>query len=416
MRVLVRVWWLGVLATACSGGNRQVPDSRGVGGDAGVHDDAALMPTDAAGDLSLPDAAAPGDATGPNDGLDVPPPAWSVGTSVGAPAGRANTGMVWTGAQVVVWGGGDFGFQNAFSYNSGGRYDPSRDAWTGTSIDGAPSPRYQPLTAWSGKEVIVWGGSNSTVFLNDGALYDPATDRWRPMSTVGSIANVGPGSGVWTGQVLFVFNGRQGGLYDPTADSWVTIPDPPTQIQLVSQSTIWTGSDFISWGGTDGGGTVYCLNTGLRYHPATNVWTPVTTVGVPTRRCFPKAQWSGTEMLVFGGNNESGFLADGARYNPSTDTWRPMSTLGALSPRSNHSVVWTGSKLLIWGGNDNRAVFSTGAAYDPAADAWSPFNVPLTISPRYDASAVWTGTEMIIWGGAGATQGSYPSPALRFRP
>jgi N-acetylneuraminic acid mutarotase len=224
-----------------------------------------------------------------------------------------------------------------------------------------------------------------------------------------------PGAAAWTGQVLMVFNGERGALYDPARNVWTATPDPPAPAPRASQASVWTGSDFITWGGTDATNTA-CVNTGLRYRPATNVWTPTATTGAPARRCYPRVAWSGTEMLIFGGNDELGVVADGARYNPVTDTWRSLSTSGALSPRANHAGVWTGSQFLIWGGNDARAVFNTGAAYDPAADTWTPFSVPLAVVGRFDVSAVWTGTEMIIWGGEGADLGAYPSYGLRFKP
>jgi hypothetical protein len=41
---------------------------------------------------------------------------------------------------------------------SGGRYDPSEDMWTQTSTSAAPDPRPEPTAVWTGSEMIVWGG------------------------------------------------------------------------------------------------------------------------------------------------------------------------------------------------------------------------------------------------------------------
>ncbi len=41
------------------------------------------------------------------------------------------TAAVWTGSEMIVWGGDDL---NSTFLNTGGRYDPSTDSWTATSI------------------------------------------------------------------------------------------------------------------------------------------------------------------------------------------------------------------------------------------------------------------------------------------
>ncbi len=36
--------------------------------------------------------------------------------------------------------------------------------------------------AWTGTEMIVWGGGDANTDLADGAAYDPATNSWRKRS------------------------------------------------------------------------------------------------------------------------------------------------------------------------------------------------------------------------------------------
>jgi hypothetical protein len=57
----------------------------------------------------------------------------------------------------------------------------------------------------------------------------------------------------------------------------------------------------------------------------------------------------------------------GARYNFATDTWNGVSTAGAPSARRRHSLLWTGSRLLVWGG-DFAGVVDTGGIYNPGVD------------------------------------------------
>jgi hypothetical protein len=50
---------------------------------------------------------------------------------------------------------------------TGGRYDPSTDNWTATSTTNAPDIRSGHTAIWTGSEMIVWGGTR----LNDGGRY-----------------------------------------------------------------------------------------------------------------------------------------------------------------------------------------------------------------------------------------------------
>ena len=53
---------------------------------------------------------------------------------------RSHT-AVWTGSEMIVWGGG---VAAATYLNTGGRYNPSTDSWTATSTTNAPDARDRP--------------------------------------------------------------------------------------------------------------------------------------------------------------------------------------------------------------------------------------------------------------------------------
>ncbi len=66
------------------------------------------------------------------------------------------------------------------------------------------------------------------------------------------------------------------------------------------------------------------------------------------------AVWTGTEMIVWGGMDvHFNFLNTGGRYNPGTDSWTPTSVTNAPSGRVFHTAVWTGSQMIVWGGAAN---------------------------------------------------------------
>jgi hypothetical protein len=53
------------------------------------------------------------------------------------------------------------------------------DSWTATSTTNAPSARFLHTAVWTGSEMIVWGGS----ILNTGGRYYPSTNSWTATST-----------------------------------------------------------------------------------------------------------------------------------------------------------------------------------------------------------------------------------------
>src|SRR5204863_5087584 len=95
-------------------------------------------------------------------------------TATGVPDARQNHTAVWTGSEMIVWGG-----LNSASYlNTGSRYNPSTDTWTATSTANSPSARYQHTAVWTGSEMIVWGGAHNSSEINSGGGYGASDDRW----------------------------------------------------------------------------------------------------------------------------------------------------------------------------------------------------------------------------------------------
>src|ERR1700751_4637971 len=57
------------------------------------------------------------------------------------------------------------------------------DTWTATSTTNAPGARDAHSGVWTGSEMIVWGGYGFGGYLNTGGRYNPATDSWIATST-----------------------------------------------------------------------------------------------------------------------------------------------------------------------------------------------------------------------------------------
>ena len=118
---------------------------------------------------------------------------WTATSSVSPPEGRLFHTAVWTGSQMIVWGGRGPQF-----LNSGAKYDPLTDIWTPTSATGVPAPRFNHKAVWTDSEMIVWGGYFGTG-LNTGARYNPVTDTWVATSTTNAPSGRLSHSAVWIG-------------------------------------------------------------------------------------------------------------------------------------------------------------------------------------------------------------------------
>jgi hypothetical protein len=330
--------------------------------------------------------------------------ATSVGANVPTSVSQGHT-AVWTGVRMIIWGA-----------STGGQYDPTSDTWTAISTGtNAPAARNNHTAVWTGTKMIVWGGVSS-IMENTGGVYDPGTNTWTATYNGGGSPEPRMGhTAVWTGTKMIVWGGcsdtvtpiclNSGGQYDPASDTW-TATSTGTNVPAVRffHTAVWTGTKMIVWGGLPGFSTTD-YNTGGQYDPGADTWT-ATSVGanVPGARHNHTAVWTGTKMIVWGGyNNSSGYTNTGGQYDPTANTWTATS-VGANVPvmRGSHSAVWTGSKMIVWGGDQGAGTNSlaTGAQYDPSADTWSTTSVGANVpAGRSNHTAVWTGAKMVIFGG-----------------
>src|SRR5207248_590597 len=234
---------------------------------------------------------------------------WTATNLTNAPIARYLHTAVWTGSEMIVWGGTD----PVHYLNTGERFNPTTNTWTSTSIANAPAIRYLATAVWTGSEMIVWGGSN-TALLNTGGRYNPATDSWTATNAINS----------------------------PAARYYHT--------------AVWTGSEMIVWGGA---GQTNFFNTGGRYNPSTDTWAATSIAGAPVARWRHTAVWTGTKMIVWGGNSS---FNTGVRYTPGMDSWTATSTFNVPDGRGYPTSVWTGNDMIVWGGLGSLWV-NTGGRY-----------------------------------------------------
>jgi N-acetylneuraminic acid mutarotase len=294
------------------------------------------------------------------------------------------------------------------------------NSWRATSTANAPSARFIPLAVWTGSKMIIWGGgaSDRALSLGDGRLYDPVTNTWKAVSTVNAPSAREAASAVWTGSRMIVWGGAQfkgeilsvkvlgdGGIYDPETDTWTKISLSGAPSPRCYHTAVWTGSEMIVWGGSAKAVSTTPanfgdVNTGAIYEPISNTWRPVSTTSAPSSRDRHTALWTGTHMLVWGGDDgKDNDLATGGIYDPGTDTWVATSTVGAPAGRDDHAGVWNGSEMLVWGGYAGTHVTNTGGVFDPLTNSWKPTSRAVAPSARAFSSAIAFRGRLIVFGG-----------------
>lgn len=102
---------------------------------------------------------------------------------------------------------------------------PDDTWWTEEFV---PSSRWGHVSVWTGSEMIVWGGTAAGQgAIASGGRYSPDTDSWQPMSAVGASAFAGDGlKAVWAKDEMIVWNSSTatGARYRPESDTWTALP------------------------------------------------------------------------------------------------------------------------------------------------------------------------------------------------
>jgi len=238
-------------------------------------------------------------------GAEVPLPAR------GAPSPRSHYALAPAEGALIVWGGWA---EKQGPVGDGAILDLEQPAWRPISMAGAPARRVSPVVAWTGQRLLIWGGADAEDAgaplepLADGARYDPTADRWEPMSQENAPAGRFNRVSAWTGRQLLVLSGRvgpvpgaargatQGALYDPAADRWTPISGVPADLPEAS----WLAS-FV-----DHHGHVLLFGTfeTMRLYfldPARGALEPVDLPPQLKDRILSGIAWSGKRLFLWGG-------------------------------------------------------------------------------------------------------------------
>jgi hypothetical protein len=310
---------------------------------------------------------------------------------------RSEALVIWAGDRLVVWSGVDprSSFGGSIHRDDGATYDPATRRWAKM----APAPiagRDGELAVWTGREVLVWGGRVGLpgIGVRDGAAYDPEADRWRRIEPLPFDAIP---AAVWTGHEAVVFSpDNRVAAYDPVDDGWRSLPGLPGPGKTAVVTAGWAGDRMFisrSWTMPPRLGLLFAtLRQGDRawhelrrsdhqpYDPGEPLWTGRTLlvedlgscpwpISCPPRKPrlhevdLGRERWR-TVALPVGAVEGVDVWTGGALVEVAPDgttlLWDPdgdRSTTAATAPEMTRARgVWTGREILVW---DESALLAT---------------------------------------------------------
>ncbi|MEP6712208.1 MAG: hypothetical protein ABJA37_07330 [Ferruginibacter sp.] len=312
-------------------------------------------------------------------------------------SGRYGAQSVWTGTKVILWGG----YNSGILLNDGALYDPVNDSWQNISSAAVPSPRDNDVIIWTGTEMIVWGGyiyNAGFTYFNDGAKYNPATNTWTPMNTSGALTARGGCAYAWTGTELVIWGGSNGtgaltdgAKYNPGTNTWAPINSTGNPGQRYGFGHSYNSTDLYVWGGFFG---APLITTGYKYNFVSNAWALLPVTGTPpSGKNGPIVKWAGNKLIVWGGKSSDGNTSfnTGSTYDPATSSWTAMINSTATSG-GKYGVIFN-NKLYIWG-------LGGGQFYDVAGNTWNNYPSSGFIRTDRNSPAVSvTNFGFLSWGG-----------------
>lgn len=337
----------------------------------------------------------------------------------GGPLEARNEPMgVWTGRELLVWGGAVAAVQGpeqAFVAD-GAAYDPATGGWRRL----APSPlegRSGAAVVWTGTEMVVWGGLGAVAHLGDGARYDPVAGVWTPLPDA-PLSPRSSASAVWTGREVVVVGGQDNGgpraevaAFDPAAGTWRRLPPLPPRGwgSGLGQEAVWTGHRLVvATTGSEGpAGEAVVVAMGAALDGWTVLPSPQETVSGIAVEADRGRVYATVSDVNGRGSSALWFLEPGA------ETW----TATAAGP---HTVNAWQDRLVGTGGGVLAVrpdVVGSGAWYHADGDRWE--RVARQPSRGREGAAgygqvlVWTGEALLVWGGFDGTAAPATLRALR---
>jgi hypothetical protein len=260
-------------------------------------------------------------------------------------------GSALTGVNAATFGGQSTAFyQNASNLTTGTladarlstnipRLNAANQTFTGNVSAGAFTGSGAALTSVNAASL---GGVSASGYLRvngSNAMAGMLDMNGNVIANAGSIssANVIAGSPTLSGSISIYDTNGDPGFLQPVNLTAPRVWDLPNK-----SGTLATLSDIPTGSAVPSGAIVYSdspvdaalLGAGYSRVPALNSLATTDLVeGAPDGRSSSVSVWTGSEMLIWGGQTDIAPTNTGARFNPATGTWTSMSLVGAPTAR-----------------------------------------------------------------------------------
>ncbi len=232
---------------------------------------------------------------------------------------RADAAAVWTGRELMIWGGDLEAFNMGLpgpdrSFTDGAVYDPVTRAWQAMASGPLPKTATTPVAVATAAGVVIARD-------NKVAIWNPTTNSWRSLADapepISDLSDIGT-------EVISV-SARSS--LDLDTGTWQPLPGAPLFVPAVPP--IWTGIELIAFGRRDSDPVA------VLYMPRTRNWRAIP---LPQGLNFNglSASWDGQRVLATDG-------VRAATYRPADNAWKPLpphptrysengSTIAAVAP------------------------------------------------------------------------------------
>jgi hypothetical protein len=266
-------------------------------------------------------------------------------------------------------------------------------------VDVLPAP---PLTArpgsavaWTGHELVVWGGTDidsgaGNSALTDGAAYDPTTRKWRMMRPSPLPGSSDPAVAVMTKSGLVVVRGSATALWDPDTNEWRRLDDAPVSCS----PQCWRTGPIFDLNAVGRSVVSYSANAVLDVQ--TGRWT---ILAQPPRHFerFTAASTS-NELVVIGGDSSPTLNTEALAFDRTTMSWQKL----PAPPRLNQQAIAAtrdGTRIVAVDYDMN------AVSYNPATRTWTELaRLPARFSEWTPFIASTSGRPIVLMANAVVTQ------------
>ena len=287
---------------------------------------------------------------------------WQDITILDSPEARIDHSATIFDNRMLIIGGVN---NNGELLNDGGVYHINGDYWDILKPDKRTfTKRRYHTTTLASSSIFIWGGSNEINVIGDGVIFDIISGDFTSVPANKFIdARKHHSSTLWQNKYIFIWGGQgEGGLrsngafYDIEKKEWLEfISSNESPSARFKHSALNLNGEILIWGGqTIGNSPIsdgYLLKANLESDGVIRgEWRKISSNGFSSSRIDSSVNWTGSELLVFGGETTNGPTNTGYAYDYIKDSWRSLTTKGGIIPRTKHTAEWTGSELFVFGG------------------------------------------------------------------